>query len=360
MKKGIIHVLIVAMLLGSSSRLWAQDSSAASSATTPPAQAAGIVGLVQMAAGAIKALKAKICACPCGQFIQNMTKPLNLMLGGMLCPPCCPPISDADKKMPSTTPQGACAKIMQEEMEMPARRKAVQCLARVDCHWFPEAEAALITALRADVNECVRLEAAMVLGNGCCCTKRIIEALTITVTGSKKDGNPSENSERVKSAALGSLLHCLSCYVEEVEEQPRPEKPPDKAPPGKPPAEKPPVAGFKIDGSHLTYYYEEIKNTPPARILENSRKVAVAANTLAPAGIAANPVISSTNNGRNVMQLWMSAQNGAISPIPAREPVTNTLAVAAPPQRIAPVPRTPSVLEPPTSPISPATITFEE
>src|SRR5205823_5725524 len=122
------------------------------------------------------------------------------------------PISEDDLKKPSDTPEGACARISKEEAEFRKRRDAVRCLKYVDCHWYPEAEAALLNALRTDRNECVRLEAACVLGSGCCCTRKVLEKLTIVVSGSDRDGNPSENSPRVKAAALKALTHCLDCY----------------------------------------------------------------------------------------------------------------------------------------------------
>ena len=92
---------------------------------------------------------------------------------------------------------------------MEERRKAVRCLARVDCNWYPEAELALINSLRTDKAECVRLEAAKVLSIGCCGTKKVIDALTITVNASSKDGNPPENSPRVREMALVALQHAL-------------------------------------------------------------------------------------------------------------------------------------------------------
>src|SRR5436305_814669 len=84
------------------------------------------------------------------------------------------------------------------------------------------AEAALITGLRVDRNECVRLAAARALGSCCCCTKKTIAALTITVSGSSKDGNPSENSERVREAAAAALEMCVTCYEEMPPEPVRP------------------------------------------------------------------------------------------------------------------------------------------
>src|SRR5207248_6163987 len=140
------------------------------------------------------------------------TKPLTLFSGGLI-PSCCPNMP-SPQDLAAGGPVGAAAKIKKDEAEAKARRAAVRYLGTVNCHYWPEAEAALIGSLRGDRNECVRWEAAMALGSGCCCTKKTIAALDITVTGSDKDGNPSETSERVRAAAMSALQHCLSCYVE--------------------------------------------------------------------------------------------------------------------------------------------------
>lgn len=316
MKHWILSALALVVLAGQAPRLWAQASGAASGASSAasgaapavPAQASGIVGLVQMAAGAIKKCKAKCCACPLGQMLSNAAKPLNTALGGLLCPPCCPPISDEDKKKSSTSAQGACAKIMQEEMEMPARRKAVQCLAHADCHWWPEAEAALINALRVDQNECIRLEAALVLGSGCCCTKKTIAALLIVVTGSKKDGNPSENSERVKAAAAGALQHCLACYKEEDDDPKRPEQPPK--PPGPPP---PPASSALNPERDRLAYYDRLESVPSATLLESARQALAKSETF----VARTEMVSAPTAGRNLIQLWEAAQRPSVTSEPA-------------------------------------------
>src|SRR5207237_2362732 len=127
----------------------------------------------------------------------------------------CPPAArdPADLAKPSDSPAGAAAKIKADEAAAKARREAVRYLGTVDCHYWPEAQDALINALRADRNECVRLEAAWVLGRGCCCTKKTIVALSITVAGSDRDGNPYEDSDRVKAAAAAALAHCLGCLA---------------------------------------------------------------------------------------------------------------------------------------------------
>jgi hypothetical protein len=299
-----------------------------------PAQASGIVGLVQMAAAAAKACKAKLCACPLGQMITNAGKPLNTALGGLLCPPCCPPVNQDDLKKSPLLPDGACAKIMQEELDMPKRRKAIQCLARADCHWWPEAEAALIAGLRADRNECVRLEAAKALANGCCCTRRTIEALLIVVTSSKKDGNPSENSERVKSMALLALQHCLLTYVDE-EEPKQPEVPRVPGPPKVPPP-PPPAASAEWEGLPLPNmaYYDNLERVPASETIAAAKKALQVASASPP---KSNATVAGPSGSRNIYQIWVSA---------ATPPATPTRAAGEPPPlasvtpvRITPAPR---------------------
>src|SRR5207302_11473959 len=133
------------------------------------------------------------------------------------------PNMDDLKNKPPEGAEGAAALIQKSEMEAKARRTAVKYLGTVDCHFFPEAEAALINALRTDTNECVRLEAALALSRGCCCTKAIVEALTICVNGTAKDKHPSETSPRVRAVASVALQRCLTCPIPAAEEgQPEP------------------------------------------------------------------------------------------------------------------------------------------
>lgn len=221
----------------------------------------------------------RCCETPVGQFFNNMTKPVGLFFGGtngLLCPQLPSP-----EELARPGAEGAAAQIQQEEAGAKARRAAVRYLGTVDCHWWPEAEKALIVALRSDRNECVRLEAALALGSGCCCTKPIIEALAICVSGSHKDGNPSETSERVRAVAMGSLQHCLGCYesVETVPEVPAPPPPvlerrergpvervPAPLPPPQPlpPSGAPPVPGFS--------YYDHLENRSIAQVVSDARR----------------------------------------------------------------------------------------
>jgi hypothetical protein len=103
----------------------------------------------------------------------------------------------------------SAAKVRLDEMQGQARRSAVRYLATVDCHYYHEAEAALIAALRADRVEAVRLEAARALADCPGVTVRILDALNLTALGLDLDGNPAETSAAVRSAARDSLNRCL-------------------------------------------------------------------------------------------------------------------------------------------------------
>jgi hypothetical protein len=104
----------------------------------------------------------------------------------------------------------AAAKVKLDEIQARSRQAAVKYLATVDCLYYPEAEASLIAALRADRNEVVRLEAATAIGSCRGVTVRILDALHLTATAQETDGNPAEPSERVRSAARISLNKLLS------------------------------------------------------------------------------------------------------------------------------------------------------
>ncbi len=201
----------------------------------------------------LRECKVRLCKSNIGMMLGNMMKPAGAMSGGLL-PQCCPKVLQEDTlaKAAKAGPdapsdaQVAAAKIAKSEAEAKERRAAVRYLGTVDCHyWGDIAEPALILALRKDPNECVRWEAAMALGNGCCCTKATITALTLsvygvdkdkqTVAGAFKDDAPVETSERVKAAALMALQHCLSCYSETAAPAPEKSEPPPERPIAKAP-----------------------------------------------------------------------------------------------------------------------------
>jgi len=207
---------------------------------------------------------------------------VSAMSGGLI-PPCCPKVltDDALNKAAKEGPdaakgdaQAAAAKIAKDEAEAKERRAAVRYLGTVDCHyWGDVAEPALIASLRTDRNECVRWEAAMALGNGCCCTKKTIAALTIsvygvdkeglTVAGNLSDGAPVETSERVKAAALAALQHCLSCYSETAAPAPeKPERPPEK-----------PVAQAPATFQPAVYNNQPVEARTMSQVIQDARQV---------------------------------------------------------------------------------------
>jgi hypothetical protein len=162
----------------------------------------------------VHACIAKLCNSQLGLMANNMiTGPVGSISGGFI-PPLCPPAPTPAQiaALNQAAPGGAAAtaaKIKASEADAKARVAAVEYLGTVDCTRWKEATKALVNALRADTNECVRFAAARVLNSGCCCNKDTIEALKICVAGEDKDGNPPETSPRVKGAAFSALQNCL-------------------------------------------------------------------------------------------------------------------------------------------------------
>jgi hypothetical protein len=279
MKKRMVLGLGLALLAGQATNLWAQGAAVPAVPAVPAAPASVAPGGLAQFLGLTKeqkeARRRKCCETKFGQMIHNMLKPLALLSGGILgnfCPQT-PSLQDLAKG----GAEGAAAKIQADEAEAKKRREAVRYLGTVDCHYWPEAEAALIGSLRQDRNECVRFEAAYQLGGGCCCTKKTIEALLIAATGSDKDGNPAETCERVRAAAYASLQHCLSCFSEVAPADDKPEQPkPPETPKQPAPPENP---GTNDDASiapspiQLTaYYHKTLAQKSLADTIREARK----------------------------------------------------------------------------------------
>jgi hypothetical protein len=110
---------------------------------------------------------------------------------------------------PADSVRGAAARIFVDEADAETRQELVRFLSERDLARWPEAQMALINALRSDRVETVRFEAAAALGKPNCCTKDIIVALRLAAAGGEEDGNPREDSERVRAAAQSSLEICL-------------------------------------------------------------------------------------------------------------------------------------------------------
>ena len=172
----------------------------------------------------LQACKLKLCNSQIGQMLNStITGPMGAMTGGFI-PPLCPiaPTAPQIAALEKAAPGGAAAtaaKIQASEADAKARVAAVEYLATVDCTCWKEATNALVNALRADPNECVRYAAVQALNSGCCCNKLTIAALKTCVAGEDDDGNPPETSPRVKAAAFNALQNCLMKVPEVLPEE---------------------------------------------------------------------------------------------------------------------------------------------
>jgi len=363
-KKGCAGLVLLA---GLTPALRAQTLTPPSVGGVAPAPVAGAPRTLWEFLGVSKAqrqaCKEYICKTQMGQLMNNSLKPLGAITGGMFGP-CCPPFNAEDLNKPADSAEGAAARIKQDEAAAKARRAAVRYLGTVDCHFWPEAQDALVGALRTDRNECVRWEAAMVLGSGCCCTKATIKALAITVSGSEEDGNPGETSERVKCAANYSLHHCLSSCAAVVQPLPIEEGIPDKltpepAPPPRP--EKPPEG----PGSALDYrpneYYKNVRKLSMHAVVEDARRVAARADET-PARVAPQPPqprVERTIFGIAKTALTEPAEkpqpSAALPPKPAPEPPQAPRGpVAAPQAPMTPISYAPAPTPEPRVAMTPA------
>ena len=72
------------------------------------------------------------------------------MLFRSLIPPLCPPNTPTKEELEAKGAVGAAAAIQADEAGAAQRRAAVRYLGTVDCHYWPEAEDALIGALRTE------------------------------------------------------------------------------------------------------------------------------------------------------------------------------------------------------------------
>ena len=102
-------------------------------------------------------------------------------------------------------PEGISARklVLETARHNPAALEAVVTNMVIYLHVYPFSRYVIreINGLRGDRNECVRLEAALALGRGCCCSRPVLEALVRTVSGDDRDGFPTERSPRVLAAA---------------------------------------------------------------------------------------------------------------------------------------------------------------
>ncbi len=260
------------------------------------------------------ACKQKLCASQFGQLLNNgLTGPIGGLAGGLI-PALCPP--NLSTMGAGDGAQGTASQIQAAMAEAKAKIAAIEYLATVDCGIWPEAETALIKALRNERVECVRFAAARALGTGCCCTEKTAAALTNVLEGSTEDGGIFERSERVKSASYMALCRCVNKYIPkppkrrpEVPEGPRrPESPPEPPAPGLPGRRSTTTAGDA--NIRLTEYYDHIEHLPSEQILERAR-LAIARSVNAPWGDQILPTGS-----RSLYHAVAKASGTALKPNP--------------------------------------------
>lgn len=343
----------------------------AAAPVAPPATLWSFLGLTK---DQKEAMKRKCCQTALGQLFGALLTPVRVFSGGVVGNFCPQNPTLADQAKPG--PEGMAAKVQADEADAKARRAAVRYLGTVDCHYWPEVQDTLIGALRNDRNECVRFEAAMALGGGCCCTKKTIQALLISATGSNKDEFPPETCERVREAAMASLQHCLACFSQEVPAEPKkPEKP--EAPVSRP--EKPRV---QLNGQQvqLTAFYQNLENKTLEQCVQETRQAlgdgpgTFSPTTALPTGtrsmfnILANAFAGRPGrNGEMVVSVRPSGmENGtsqpepiplasfSAAPVPQAQPVEKKPLIAAPLTRILSKPVMPATPEPPPVVAQPA------
>ncbi len=304
------------------------------------------------------ACKAALCNSVLGQMLNNGLGPISTFSGGLV-PSCCPAVTAADLAMPADTAQGAAARAKADEADAKARREAVRYLGTVDCHYWPEAQEALINALRGDRNECVRLEAAFSLNRGCCCTKIIIKALVMCVSGNDEDGFPSERSERVRATAQVALEHCLACYTEVVPVPPEKKKDDKEVPKVDPKLEKLPV---KLNHPMSpAEYYKRTQMESREQIIAEGKHVLALKPVAEQTQVMAAPQEGSSGS---VLEILQHAFGGPSAPqvtttivqeIPPTPPVATHLPTPAPtvhdsmPVVAKPLPSGPAIPTPSTS-----------
>jgi hypothetical protein len=223
-------------------------------AAAPPPAGANLFSMLLPPPDMVERCRVKLCKCEIVKMLRSSLAPASLATGGLIpVGNCCPTIKREDLAKPADSSEGAAARIKKDLEEAAARRAAVRFLGTVDCRYWPEAEEALINALRADKIECVRYEAAVVLQRGCCCTKKVAKALTITIEGTETDGHPAERSCRVQDAAAIALSMCVFEDKSEKKEEAEDKK-----------------RQARVDPKD---YYKNLDTAPNQSVYDNARKV---------------------------------------------------------------------------------------
>lgn len=273
----------------------------------------------------------KFYSSPIGNMLVKMRKPLSFLTGGLIQPTSPKAIAqhaaNGGASGAANSPSGgAAAKIKADAAAAKQRQANVRYLGTVDCHWYPEAEAALIASLRADRSECVRHEAAVSLGRGCCCTKKTVEALKICIAGSNRDGNPSENSLRVRLAAFEALQNCLAnCAAGQLDASPPPTHRPEYPFTPLAPQESSNGGDATAESDVLPDYYRQAEARPWSRVIGEAQQIVSQLDSRRP------PSPGGYGTGRhNLYNLWVQSAAPASGLAPSLAPKPTPAPTPAP------------------------------
>ena len=292
----------------------------------------------------LQKLQALFCASQFGQMLNSgVTGPLAGVTGGFI-PSLCPPPSAAQAAALGASQPGsaaaAAAAIQASEANAKARVAAIEYLGTVDCSRWPEAKAALINGLRKDPNECVRFAAARALNSGCCCDKKVIDALRICVSGETTDDSPAENSMRVKAAAFSALQNCLMKVPEELPPETKPPLPEGGEQPNLVPIPPAPESAAHVPAAnpHLAASYNPPRRKPVtyedrlerqtfAQTVDEARRTLfqVSSHPRAATAIPAGQrsifsAFSRARNDVNAPRLRRAREQGLVPPRPDQQP----------------------------------------
>lgn len=261
----------------------------------------GVLQLFSAVGQAHAQCKAKLRASPVGRLLGELRKPLSAMTGGLVASESQP----NHVELAAAGPQGSAAQIKQDQLEAPQRLAAIQALGEVDCHWYPEAQAELLAALRSDRNECVRFEAAKILSRTACCTPATIQALRVCVAGTSVDGNPAERALRIRNQAACALERCLAMCGGSTSQQDfqlRPEYPSGSLERG-----ANITASRSANSNPASALLNTTNNTAGADTSVQSASYAASVSATSPAG-PATTVEQELHNARLILEQFRSSQ----------------------------------------------------
>ena len=210
-KKGCLGLALLASLarpVSAQIPLTPPSAGGATPLAAPPAtQPTTLCDFLGLSKAQLNACKEYMCKTQLGQLMNNSLMPIGAFTGGILGP-CCPPLIMSEQTGRQRRRRRCPHQAGRGRRQAPPGRRALPGHRRLPL--LARGSGWHRSALRTDRDECVRWEAAMALGSGCCCNKATIRALAIVVSSSDEDGYPSETAERSRRAAARSLRHCLS------------------------------------------------------------------------------------------------------------------------------------------------------